>query len=204
MKKYDAYVLVDELYSRLVFGDEFCHLAAQPDMRDHCITTLGTSKTESMSGFRVGCVVAPETLIAALPEVLEVTALRASSYAQYSLLDWLGPDESFIAERVTKLRELRDLTVSRLECVPGIDITSPGGTAYVFPRLRKPLGDDFEVAEVLVRDAGVLVYPGLSFGPSGSGGFRLCFAQADSVMPGILDRVATTLTRLSIKRGTHA
>ncbi|MBU2696977.1 pyridoxal phosphate-dependent aminotransferase [Pimelobacter sp. 30-1] len=195
--EHDAYVLVDELYSRLVYDEGFPHLAAQPGMRERCVTTLGTSKTESMSGFRVGCVVGPAAVIAVLPEVLEVTALRASSYAQRTLLDWLGPDAAFIDERVAILRELRDLTVKRLREVPGLEVAEPGGTAYVFPRLSGHGLDDFAVAEALVEDAGVLVYPGLCFGPSGEGGFRLCFGQDPEALPGILDRTVAALTRLT-------
>lgn len=195
--RYDAYVLVDELYSRLVFDDGFTHLASYPGMRERCITTLGTSKTESMSGFRVGCVVAPAPVLAVVPEVLEVSALRASSYAQHTLLDWLGPDDAFIGERVDVLRELRDLTVKRLQEVPGLELAVPDGTAYVFPRLHGHGLDDFEVAEALVADAGVLVYPGLCFGPSGEGGFRLCFGQDPAVLPAVLDRVVDALAKLA-------
>lgn len=200
--EHDAYVVVDELYSRLVYDGAFAHLAAQPGMRDRCITTVGTSKTESMSGFRVGCVIAPAPLIEVVQEVLEVTALRASSYAQRTLLDWLGPDDDFIADRVDQLRELRDLTVSRLGAVPGLEVASPGGTAYLFPRFTEPV-DDFDVAEALVREAGVLVYPGLAFGPYGAGGFRLCFAQDKQAMPELLDRVVKTLERLTTGNSGH-
>ena len=147
--------------------------------------------------FRVGCVVAPAPVLAVVPEVLEVSALRASSYAQHTLLDWLGPDDAFIGERVDVLRELRDLTVKRLQEVPGLELAVPDGTAYVFPRLHGHGLDDFEVAEALVSDAGVLVYPGLCFGPSGEGGFRLCFGQDPAVLPAVLDRVVDTQARLA-------
>lgn len=197
--EYDSYVLVDELYSRLVYEPGYTHLAAFPGMRGRCITTLGTSKTESMSGFRVGALVAPPEIVAVLQEVFEITALRASVYAQTALLGWLGPDDDAIAERVEIMRQLRDLTVERLREVPGLEVASPGGSAYLFPRIDTDL-DDFEVAEQLVEDAGVLVFPGLCFGPSGQGSFRLCFAQDPVAWPAILDRVACTLTDLSRSR----
>lgn len=197
--QYDGYVLVDELYSRLVYEPGYTHLAAFPGMRDRCITTLGTSKTESMSGFRVGALVAPGEIVSVLQEIFEITALRASVYAQTALLGWLGPDDALIAERIETMRGLRDLTVARLREVPGLEVASPGGSAYLFPILDTEL-DDFEVAERLVADAGVLVFPGLSFGPSGAGGFRLCFGQDPAAWPGILDRIVRTLTDLSRSR----
>lgn len=197
--EYDAHVLVDELYSRLVYEPGYTHLAGFPGMRERCITTLGTSKTESMSGFRVGALVAPPEIVGVLQEVFEITALRASAYAQTALLGWLGPDDDEIAERVEIMRGLRDLTVERLRTVPGLEVSSPGGSAYLFPRVDTEL-DDFEVAERLVEEAGVLVFPGLCFGPSGQGGFRLCFAQDPEAWPGILDRVVATLTDLSRSR----
>ena len=198
---HDAYVIVDELYSRLVYDVEFTSLASLPGMRDRCITTLGTSKTESMSGFRVGCMVGPAEIVSELSDIIEITSLRASSYAQYALLDWLGPDDDFVAERVATFKQLRALTVATLAPLPFLDLVTPDGTAYVFPRLAIADVDDFVVAETLVRDAGVLVNPGITFGPNGVGGFRLCFAQNQHELPGILQRVAGSLTALAHERG---
>ena len=196
--EFDAYVLVDELYARLVFDVPFTHLAAQPSMKDRCITTLGTSKTESMSGYRVGCVVAPPEVIDSLFDVIEVTALRASMYSQFALRDWLADDQEFIDARVAQLRRLRDLTVDYLTGLPFIDLVVPDGTSYVFPRVLGTQYNDFDLAEELVERAGLLVYPGIAFGPAGIGSFRLCFAQDEDKYPDLLDRLGASLAELCV------
>lgn len=196
---YEAHVVVDELYSRLVYDVPFAHLIAEHGMKSRCITVLGVSKTESMSGYRVGCLIAPPAIIDDVGQIIEVTALRASGYAQCSLQNWLEGDEAFVQDRVDRLRGLRDITVGFLSSLECVDITQPLGTAYVFPRLRGILDNDFEVAESLVREARILVDPGCSFGPTGTGGFRLCFAQDEQNLMGLLQRVGEVLTRLSQK-----
>ena len=128
-------VLVDELYSRLVYGDRpFSHLAAKAGMADRCITMLGPSKTESLSGFRLGVVVAPPDVVAAGEQTLAITALRAPAYAQHLLTRWLRDDHDFLAERVKDLQALRDMTADALRQVPGLQLQVHEGTAYLLPR----------------------------------------------------------------------
>ena len=194
--RYDAYVLVDELYARLVYDAEFHHLISEPGIRERCITTLGTSKFESMSGYRVGTVVAPAHIIHELSDIVSITALRPSSYSERTLLGWMDSDRELMAERLRTFTRLRDMTVEHFSRFDFIDLAAPQGTAYAFPRFKDNGLNDYQVAEAIVEQAGLLVYPGLAFGPSGAGGFRLCFAQNENDLPDILDRVTSTLASL--------
>jgi len=84
--QHNLWVVVDELYARLVYdGRPFTHLVAHPGMRDRTVTLFGPSKTESLSGYRVGVVAAPAGVIAALEDVQSITSLRAPAYAQHVL-----------------------------------------------------------------------------------------------------------------------
>ena len=137
-------------------------------------------------------------MIDSLFDVIEVTALRASTYSQFALRDWLADDQEFIDARVAQLRRLRDLTVDYLTGLPFIDLVVPDGTSYVFPRVLGTQYNDFDLAEELVERAGLLVYPGIAFGPAGIGSFRLCFAQDEDKYPDLLDRLGASLAELCV------
>ena len=132
----DAYVLADELYARLVYdGRVIDHLIAIDGMRERCVTLLGPSKTESMSGYRVGAAVGPAAVIEAMEDLLSVSALRAPAYAQRAMNSWLRDDQAFVADRVREYQRLRDLTVAALRRISGVSLQAAGGTAYLFPRV---------------------------------------------------------------------
>jgi aspartate/methionine/tyrosine aminotransferase len=191
-------VLVDELYSRLVYGDRpFRHLAAEDGMADRCITMLGPSKTESLSGFRLGVVVAPPDVVAAGEQTLAITALRAPAYAQHLLTRWLRDDHDFLAERVKDLQALRDMTAHTLRQVPGLRLRVHDGSAYLFPDVSALGRSDLEVAGALRREAGVIVSPGYQFGERGTGHFRVCYARDEVEWAQALDRMAACLGGLA-------
>jgi aspartate/methionine/tyrosine aminotransferase len=189
-----AYVLVDELYARLLYdGRRIDHLIAQDGMRERCVTLVGPSKTESMSGYRVGAAVGPPAVIEAMEDLLSVSALRAPAYAQRAMSSWLRDDHDFVAARVREYQQLRDLTVGALRRISGVSVEPAGGTAYLFPRVGDGSVGDQRIAEALLNEAGVIVNPGYQFGAAGQGHFRLCFAQDETAWRPALDRIGTAL-----------
>lgn len=197
----DLLVVVDELYSRLVHDNaDFFHLAALPGMADRCVTLLGPSKTESLSGYRLGVAVGPADLVDAIEDVLSVTALRAPGYAQHVLAGWLD-DDDWLSERLAAFANLREITVKRLQQLPWISVQSPPATAYVFPDVSALGLPDVVVAERLASDANVLVSPGYQFGPGGRGSFRLCYARDEQAWDAALDRIVATLDHLAAEQG---
>lgn len=189
-----AYVLVDELYARLVYdGRVVDHLIALDGMQERCVTLLGPSKTESMSGYRVGSAVGPPAIIEAMEDLLSVSALRAPAYAQRAMNSWLRDDQDFVAERVREYQRLRDLTLAALRRIDGVSVQAAGGTAYLFPRVGNGSVGDQRIAEALLNEAGVIVNPGYQFGAAGQGHFRLCFAQDEAAWVPALDRIGAAL-----------
>ncbi|MFF4415519.1 pyridoxal phosphate-dependent aminotransferase [Streptosporangium sp. NPDC001559] len=192
--RHDFLVVVDELYCRLVYPDvPFFHLAAQPGMAERTVTMLGGSKTESLSGYRIGVVVAPPEVVDAIEQVMAMTCLRAPAYAQQLLTRWLVDDREFVRRRVEELRVIRDLTVDRLRQVDGLVVRPGAGTAYLWPDVSALGLSDVAVARLLQREAGVVVSPGYQFGPSGVGRFRVCYARDETQWEAALDRMVKAL-----------
>ena len=201
VRKAKSLVLVDELYSRLVYDKTpFHHLVAEEGMMDSCITLLGPSKTESMSGYRVGVVVGPPDVMEGVEQTLAITSLRAPAYAQHLLSKWLVSDGDFLKQRVRDLDALRHTTTRRLREVPGLTVVPQQGTAYLFPDVSALGVPDVEVAGRLRKEAGVIVSPGYQFGPRGLGHFRVCYARDEAEWDAALDRMVASLTRLANAR----
>ena len=203
--RHDVWVLVDELYARLVYdGATFTHLVAQPGMRDRTITLFGPSKTESLSGYRVGVVAAPRTVIAALEDVQSITSLRAPAYAQHVLRPWLRDDHAWLAARLHEFDRLRQMTIRAFRTLPWVKLSPQGGTAYLWPDVSAIGQTDSAVASALLREAGVLVSPGYQFGPRGHGHFRICYARDEQVWASALERIVTVLDRFARPAGLPA
>ncbi len=190
----DFLVLIDELYARLVYDDvPYTHLAAQPGMADRTITLLGGSKTESLSGYRVGVVVSSAPVIDAVEQTLAMLCLRAPAYAQHVLTKWLVDDGDFVAKRVSELHDIQRSTIEQLLTVPGLVVAAGSGTAYLWPDVSGLGISGLEAARVLQEKAGVVVSPGYQFGPSGINHFRICYARDEREWAAALERMTAAL-----------
>lgn len=195
--RYEVTVLVDELYGRLVYDNTpFVHLAALPGMRERTTTLLGPSKTESLSGYRLGVVVAPRQILDAAEDALSLTALRAPGYAQHVLKGWLVDDVEWTAERIQQLQALRKLTINHVNELPWVGLAPQQGTAYLFPDVSALNLPDRTVAEAIATRADVLISPGYQFGPSGTGHFRVCYARDERIWDQALGRIVEVLDDL--------
>ena len=191
--QHDFFVVVDELYCRLVYDQApYFHLAAEPGMDSRAVTLLGGSKTESLTGYRIGAVVASAEVVEAIEQVVAFSALRAPAYSQHVLTGWLRDDEQFVAERVRQLRFLQQRAVDRLRAIPGVAVEPGQGTAYLWPDVSG-LGLTSLDAGRLFAGAGVIVSPGYQFGPSGLARFRICYAQGEARLEAALDRITAAL-----------
>jgi aspartate/methionine/tyrosine aminotransferase len=207
----DCFVVLDQLYCRLLFSTtSFPRLATMPGMAERTVVLLGPSKTESMSGYRVGAAVGPPAVVDAIERVLSYASIRAAGYSQQAMRHWLDHDEEWLEERIAAHEQLRDKLVARLAAIPGVRVAPPAGSSYVFPDASaSPLarrlsdaggnapegagGDDHAIA-VALKKGGVLVSPGYQFGHGGRGHFRINFSQGPERLEEALDRIAAVLT----------
>lgn len=200
-RRYDVSVLVDELYARLIYdGVPFHHLAAEDGVFDQVATLLGPSKTESLSGYRLGVVVGGEALMQSVENVLSITSLRAPAYAQHVLTHWLGADEAWLQNRLSELANLRSQTVQALEALAWIRLAPQQGTAYLWPDVTRLGVTDTTVAHALLAQAEVMISPGYQFGPSANGHFRVCYARDERSWAERLERIVQVLDDLARQR----
>lgn len=197
-ERWDAYLISDELYSRLDFGGvPIAHAWSTPGLGHRSVTLIGPSKTESLSGFRVGTAIAPTQVIDGMERIQSIVSLRAPGYSQAVLGAWLGEETGWLSSRIEAHREIRDAIVSRWREIPGLAVPAPRAGSYLFPRLPPMTISAAELFAALRKDAGIVVTPGAEFGPGGDESFRINFSQHPEVAIAAANSIAEFITRVA-------
>ncbi len=170
-------ILSDEIYSRLVYGDTTTYTAALDKGWENTITVDGLSKSYSMTGWRLGFVMAPEELIGPMLKIHQNTAVCATSFAQYGGIEALTSDQGCVTEMRDEFDSRRKLLIEGLNSLPGVECVPPLGAFYAFPSI-KGLKMSSEEASDLFLELGVGVVPGTAFGPGGEGYLRVAYSNS--------------------------
>jgi aspartate/methionine/tyrosine aminotransferase len=163
-REHDVVAVTDEIYEHILYEGKHVPLATLPGMRDRTVTVSGLSKTFSVTGWRVGTIVAPPDLTAAIRKVHDFLTVGAPAPLQEACatgLDELG--EAYYEGMVSDYTERRDVLVAALQDA-GFRCRPPQGAYYVladFSSLSDE--DDTTFAKRLTREAGVASVPGSSF-----------------------------------------
>src|SRR5882672_5297483 len=163
-----VWIYADEIYSRLVYGNDFFSIAQVPGMYERTIISDGASKTWAMTGWRIGFTANPK-LAPVFTRWITNTESCASQISQWAALEAIkGPQDA--AERMKQsFLERRDLIVSLLNAVPGVKCRVPGGAFYAWPNVTEAcrmIGakDSEEFRKRLLIEAGVAVLADIHFG----------------------------------------
>ncbi|WP_066630724.1 pyridoxal phosphate-dependent aminotransferase [Labilibacter marinus] len=175
--KYKVTVIVDQLYSRMLYRDEvFTHFCSCDIKPENFITIMGPSKTESLSGFRLGVALGTSKLIDRMERLQAIVSLRASGYNQAALYTWFNEPSGWLKKRIAEHQVIRDCLLSIFGAA-NLQVATPQGGSYLFPQLP-PLNVDLNTFVSLLRyQANVIVTPGTEFAPSCTNSIRLNFSQ---------------------------
>jgi len=195
-KKYDCWVLSDEIYTRLVYTDEpVKSIMTFPGMAERTIIMDGFSKTYAMTGWRLGYGVMPKPLADTVGLLLTHSVGCTAAFTQVAGIEALtGPQDE--VERVRKIfLRRRDIIVKGLNAIPGVTCRVPRGAFYVFPNVKSFGRPSNELADYLLNEAGVCVLPGTSFGRMGEGYIRLCYSNSIEAIESALEKMKEALKR---------
>ena len=194
-----VWVLTDDMYEHLVFGDfEFTTiLQVEPALYDRTLTMNGVSKAYAMTGWRIGYAAGPEALIKSMAKVMSQTTSNPSSISQWAAVEALNGTQAFIKPNAKLFEGRRDLVVSMLNQAHGIQCPTPEGAFYVYPSVEgligktapsgKVIGSDADFCVELLETEGVAVVLGAAFGLSPH--FRISYATANSVLEDACERI---------------
>lgn len=200
LKHPHVWVFTDDIYEHLVFGDfEFCTPAQiEPKLKDRTLTMNGVSKSYAMTGYRIGYAGGPKLLIDAMRKVMSQSTSCANAVGQHASIEALDGSQDFIDKNKAIFERRRDLVVSALNHIDGIECPTPQGAFYVYPSIKGLIGktsqngklikNDEDFATALLEEAGVAVVFGAAFGMSPH--FRVSYATSDDVLEEACTRIA--------------
>jgi aspartate aminotransferase len=181
-KAHDLTVIADEAYEDLLYDGEHVSIASLPRMLERTITVYTFSKSFSMTGWRIGYVVAPPQFMEFLRKLVLNSVNGVSTPTQHAALAAVTHDPRFFDAIREDYRRRRDLLVGGFNAA-GFRCLTPPGAFYAFPDVRARLGDDsWKAMETLLDRTSIASVPGAVFGPEGEGHLRMSFSLAMDVL----------------------
>ena len=187
-----VWILTDDMYEHLVYGDFAYKTPAQvePRLYDRTLTMNGVSKAYAMTGWRIGYAAGPDQLIKAMDMIQGQQTSGACSIAQWAAVEALNGPQDFIAQSRKIFEGRRDLVVSMINQSKYLSAHCPEGAFYVFPSCAEAMGkvtaqgrkleSDVDFVTALLEEQGVAVVQGSAFGKGPN--FRVSYATANETL----------------------
>lgn len=177
IKKYDIYVMSDEIYGELTYKGEHVSIASIEDMQERTILINGFSKAYAMTGWRLGYACGPEAIIKQMTKIHQFAIMCAPTTSQYAAVEALrnGDDDVKMMRQAYNQRRrflLNAFKEMNLECF------EPFGAFYVFPCIKEFGMTSEEFATRFLEEEKVAAVPGNAFGESGEGYLRISYAYS--------------------------
>jgi aspartate aminotransferase len=197
---HDLCILSDEVYEYIIHEGKHVSPASFPGIFDRTVTVNGFSKAFSMTGWRMGYLVAPKEMLKVIIKMQQQAVTCAPAFSQRACLTALRSKQSkkALARMVKEFKKRRDVVVPGLDKIPGIKCPKSPGTFYAFPSFDRKMYDltAAEMATYLLETGHVSVTAGTAFGPSGEGCFRLSYSNSLKNIREGLKRIEDALAKL--------
>jgi aspartate aminotransferase len=187
--KHDLWVLSDEIYARIMYGNEYLSMLRYPGMAERTLIIDGFSKSFAMTGWRLGYTVAPPEVVPALGMMVVNTYTCVAEFTQYAAIDALRDRENNTARMVGEFTRRRDQFARDLNRVPGFRCVPPDGAFYAWVDITGTGISAEELCRILLEDAGVAAIPGAAFGAAGKDFIRFSFASSMATLQEAVERI---------------
>ena len=175
-KKYDLVVISDEVYKCLIYDNvPFKSIVAIDGMRERTILINSLSKEFCMTGYRIGYVLAPEEIIAAMTKLQENVCACAPLPSQYAAIKALSGDEDYSKNMVNIFTERRNALFEGLSKIEKFSVKAPEATFYMMVDISKTGMDSIDFCYALLRGAHVAAVPGVTYGQCCNHYIRIAF-----------------------------
>ena len=159
-------VMTDEIYEYLLEEGVTHHsfAAVAPDLRDRCFMVNGFAKGWAMTGWRLGYLSGPASVIKAAAALQSQSTSNVCSFAQRGAVAAIEASRDCVREMAVSYDQRRTLLVEGLQALPGITLVPPKGAFYAFPQLPEACGDSVNFCQRALEQEGLAIVPGGAFG----------------------------------------
>lgn len=198
----DLFVLSDEIYSELVYGEQnHVSIATLPGMWERTVTMNGFSKSYAMTGWRLGYACGPKNIIKQMLKLHQYAIMSAPTTSQYAAVEALKNGDGDIASMRESYDDRRRFLLARLKELE-LPCFTPLGAFYVFPCIREFGLSSEEFANLLLERKKVAVVPGTAFGECGEGFIRISYAYSVENLKRAFEKIGEFVTELRREAAT--
>ena len=190
--KHDLLVISDEIYSELTYCGHHCSIGSLPGMIERTITVNGFSKAFSMTGWRLGYVMAPLYIMEQIKKIHQYVIMCSPTISQYAGLEALRNGDLDVERMIKEYDKRRKYLLKEFSRL-GLPCFEPKGAFYMFPDIRKFGLTSEEFATDLLEKEHVVVVPGTAFGDSGEGFVRISYAYSIESLKKAIARIENYL-----------
>ncbi len=186
-KKHDLIIISDEVYHKIIFdGLKFYSPAMIDGMKERTIIVQSFSKTYAMTGWRLAYTAGPADIIEAISRLNENSISCVNTAVQWAGVEALTGTTEYVEQMVAEFARRRDLVYEGINAIDGLSCVKPQGAFYAFVNIQELGLPSEEFAIRLLEQKHVGVVPGIGFGNSGEGFFRLSYATStENIIEGI-------------------
>ena len=196
LRKYDVFVISDEVYSELTYTDE-PHVSIAEYLPEQTILINGLSKSHAMTGWRIGLIFAPAVFTAQLIKSHQYLVTAATTMAQFAAIEALSAGKDDALPMKAEYMKRRDYIIDKMSAL-GFKIIKPDGAFYIFAKIPEGYEQDsFKFCQDFAREKAVAFIPGVAFGKYGEGYLRLSYAAS-------METITTAMERLKEFMEEHA
>lgn len=201
-EKYDVYVITDEVYEHIVYAPcRHTYFASLPGMRERTVSCSSLSKTYSVTGWRLGYIIAPPEIIDRAKKVHDFLTVGAAAPLQEAIIPGLRFGQDYYDALLEKYTRKRELFLRGLDDLH-IAHNNPEGAYYVLVDISEfGYDSDLEFCEVMAREVGVAAVPGSGFFREPVNNLiRFHFAKKDETLCEALNRLGSLRERIPARR----
>lgn len=197
--EHDLFVLSDEIYSELTYGEEHVSIASIPGMWERTLTINGFSKSFAMTGWRLGYICGPRAIVEQMTKIHQFAIMCAPTTSQYAAVQALRNGDADVARMRESYNQRRRYLMHAFKEM-GLKCFEPFGAFYVFPCIKEFGMSSDEFAMKLLQEEHVAVVPGTAFGDCGEGFLRISYAYSLDALKVALERLERFITRQRAQR----
>lgn len=181
--KYDLVVIADDIYTSFSYQNPFVPFASLPGMQERTIILNSFSKNFTMTGWRVGNIIAPEYIIQVIQQINENVVFTAPSISQRAGIYALRHRKEIQPPMIEEYRKRMFYAAERINRIPKFSVIyPPKGSFYLFMNIKETGLTSVEAADLILKEAHVLMLPGNAFGDCGEGYIRIaCTVNVDTL-----------------------